>query len=187
MAIPAGVIAAGLFAGVAAGAVPIALNVSGQQFKVRADKLEGTGFAQYPGVVVTADGKQIPVAASAIKDAYLTNMCQSVKIPGTPIVLLIHAGGGGERAHATDLLIGLNELGGDATFTDINIGTDASKLTQGGSSGSKGDFGQEAQKVVIEDLRQTAYSTHAGTFRLAGLNMSLNFSGEECFATVATP
>jgi hypothetical protein len=187
VAIPAGVIAAGLFAGVAAGAVPVAINVSGQQFKVSADKLDGDGFAQYPGVVVKPDGTQIPVAASAIKSADLSNLCQSVKIPNTPIVLVIRAGRGGTAAHADNLLIGMNELGGDATFTNIDIGTDAGSLTKGGSKGSTGDFGQEADHVVINNLRQTAYSTHAGTFKLTGLNLSLNFSGQECFTSVSAP
>jgi Family of unknown function (DUF6230) len=188
LAIPAGVIAAGLFAGVAAGAVPVSVNVSGQTFKVQAEELDGTGFAQYPGVVTKPDGTVIPVAASAIKSADLTKMCQSVRIPNTPIVLVIKSGWKGEDAHADNLLIGLNELGGNAEFGDITIGTDASKVTLAGEKavGSAGDFGQEAATVNIKDLKQTAYSTHAGTFRLPGLNMSLNFSGDkgECFATV---
>jgi Family of unknown function (DUF6230) len=180
VAIPAGVIAAGLFAGVAAGAVPVALNVSGQQFKVKADQLKGDGFAQYPGVVTTPGGKVIPVAASHIDSADITNLCQSVRIPGTDIVLRIRAGReAGKPAHADNLLIGLNELGGDATFTSIDIGTDAGQI-----GGSPGDFGQRADKVTIDNLEQTAYSTHAGTFKLAGLNMSLNFSGDECFGSV---
>ncbi len=182
VAIPAGVIAAGLFAGVAAGAVPVMLDVSGQQFKVSADQLDGDGFAQYPGVVVKTDGTQIPVAASAIDSADLSNLCQSVSIPGTPVVLVIRAGRGGTPAHADDLLIGLNELGGDATFTNIDIGKDAGKL-----GGSAGDFGQRADHVTIDNLRQTAYSTHAGTFKLTGLNLSINLRGQECFATVASP
>jgi hypothetical protein len=179
VAIPAGVIAAGLFAGVAAGAVPVALNVSGQQFKVKADQLDGDGFAQYPGVVTTAKGQVIPVAASHIDSADIKNLCQSVRIPGTDIVLRIRAGRGDTPAHADNLLIGLNELGGDATFTSIDIGTDAGQI-----GGSPGDFGQRADHVTIDNLEQTAYSTHAGTFKLAGLNMSLNFSGNECFGAV---
>jgi hypothetical protein len=181
------VIAAGLFAGVAAGAVPVAINVSGQQFKVSADKLDGDGFAQYPAVVVKPNGDAIPVAASAIKSASLSNLCQSVKIPNTPIVLVIRAGRGGTPATADNLLIGMSELSGDATFTNIDIGTDAGKLTKGGSHGAAGDFGQEADHVVITDLKQTAYSTHAGTFKLTGLHLALNFSGQECFTSVSAP
>lgn len=184
VAIPAGLLGAGLFAGVASGVVPVAINVSGQQFKVSADRLEGDGFAQYPAVVVKPDGTRIPVAASAINKATITNLCQSVKLAGVPVSLVIRAGGGDSPATADDLLLGLDRLQGDAVFTNINIGTDASKLTKGGSNkGSLGDFGQEADEVVITDVKQTAFSTHAGTFTLNGLDMKVSLSGEECFAT----
>lgn len=184
VAVPASMIVAGLFVGVAQGAVPISLNISGQQFKVSADKLEGNGFAQYPAVVVKPNGEKIPVAASAINKATLINLCQSVKIPNTNLSLLLRAGQGGKAVTADDLLIGLDNLQGDASFSNIDIGTDASKLTKGGpNAGSLGDFGQQADKIVITNLKQTAYSTHAGTFTLNGLNMSLNMSGAECFTS----
>jgi Family of unknown function (DUF6230) len=184
VAIPAGVVAAGLFAGVAAGVVPVSISISGQSFKVSADRLEGEGFAQYPGVAGIAKGGQQPVALSAIKNAELTNLCQSVKIPGTPIVLVIRAGRGAP-ATAENLVIGLDRLQGNATFTNIDIGVDASRATKGGSSGTLGDFGQQADRVVIEDLKQIAYSTQAGTFNLTGLDMRINTSGTECFADPA--
>jgi hypothetical protein len=186
-AIPAGVVAAGLFAGVAAGLVPISVNISGQSFKVSADKLDGDGFAQYPGyAVIKKNGKTQPVAVSAIKNAKLYNMCQSVKIPGTPFVLLIHAGGddaqGDDYAEASNLIIGLDHLQGDAEFTTIDIGIDASDATKGGGDGGTlGDFGQQATKVVITDLKQEAYSTQAGTFKLSGLDMKLKTDGTECY------
>jgi hypothetical protein len=189
LAIPAGIIVAGLFAGVANGQVPVALNVSGQKFKVSADELTGDGFAQYPGYVQKANGAKIPVAASAIDHATLKNLCQSVvmDLGVTKISLLIRAGRGSKTASADNLLIGLDNLQGDATFTNIRIGTDASVLTEGGpNKGAAGDFGQEAEKVVITDLKQSAYSTQAGTFTLDGLNMGLNFSGAECYTDSTT-
>jgi hypothetical protein len=187
VAVPAAVLGAGLMAGVANGAVPIALSVSGQSFKVSADRLEGTGFAQYPGVVVLADNKTtIPVAASAIDFATLKNLCQSVKIPHTSISLIIRGGQGEKEVTADNLLIGVDQLGGEAVFTNIHIGTDASKLVKGGpgANGSPGDFGQEADKVVIDDLRQIAYSTTAGTFSVQGLTLKIDTNGTECFDTV---
>lgn len=184
-AIPAGVVAAGLFGGVAAGVVPVSIAISGQSFKVSADKLDGTGFAQYPGVASVKKGGLQPVALSAIKDAKLYNMCQSVKVPGTPFVLVIHAGGndagGDDYAHATDLVIGLDNLQGNAEFTTIDIGVDASEATKGGKAGTQGDFAQQAEKIIITNLRQEAYSTQAGTFSLKGLDMRLKTDGKECY------
>ena len=181
--IPAGLAIGAVMAGVAQGAVPVALNVSGQTFKVSADKLDGQGFSQYGGVAVKKDGTPIPVAASGIQSADLYNLCQSVTVPGTPITLVIRAGRGGTPAHADNLLIGMTSLSGDATFTNIDIGQDASTLTKGGS-GAHGDvnaFGQQADHVTINGLHQIAYSTHAGTFALNGLDLHLSFSGEQCF------
>ncbi|WP_298328321.1 DUF6230 family protein [Haloactinopolyspora sp.] len=179
-AVPATAVAAILMVGIANGAVPVALNVSGQTFKVSADQLVGEGFDQYGSMVVTADGEEIPVAVSDIKHAELTNLCQSVATPGLPVTLVIRAGGD-EPAVAKNLTIGMDELRGDATFSNIDIGVDAAQLTKGGGSGREGDTGQEADSVKITGLEQKAYTTHAGTFTLNGLSMKVSASGEECF------
>lgn len=180
--IPATVAVAGLMGGVAAGVVPVALNISGQTAKISADKLDGTGFHQYGSVVVTKNGQPIPVAASAIKHAELTNLCQSVRVPGTPLSLILRAGQTpGQPAVADDLLIGMDYLHGDATFTNIDIGNDASTLTKGGAfKGEAGAFGQQADRAVITDLQQRFYSTHAGVFKLTGLTLSIQ-ANKECF------
>lgn len=180
--IPAGALAGILMAGVAQGAVPVAINVSGQTFKVSASKLVGNGFSQYGSVVVDAKGNQIPVTVSAIRSATLYDLCQSVTVPGSPITLLITAGGNNNPATATNMVIGMNHLVGTASFTNIDIGQDASTLTKGGDSGGlQGTFGQQADSVTITNLEQTAYSTHAGTFTLNGLDMRLSLSGQQCF------
>ncbi|MFI5494125.1 DUF6230 family protein [Actinoplanes sp. NPDC051859] len=182
--------AGALIFGMANGAFAASFTVSGQSFKISADRLEGTGFAQYGGFDTKKDGTKIPVAVSGIAAAELTNLCQSVKTPGLPVVLTIRAGReAGKPASATDLLIGVNELSGDAKFTDINIGQDASTLGLGGKNahGEAGGFGQEAKKVTITGLKQTAVSTTAGTFTLNGLNLKVNLpdangnAPAECF------
>lgn len=180
-AVPATAVTAAVMVGIAGGAVPVALNVSGETFKVSADELVGEGFDQYGSMVVTADGEQIPVAVSDIKSAELSNLCQSVTTPGLPFSLVIRAGRGDEPATANNLTIGMNELRGDAVFENIDIGVDAAQLTKGGGSGRPGDIGQEADSVRISNLEQVAYSTHAGTFTLNGLSMKISLSGEECF------
>ena len=179
-------VATGIIFGIANGALAASFTVSGQSFKISADKLDGTGFAQYGGADVSAKGG-IPVAVSGIAEAKLTNLCQSVVIPGTKISLTIRAGKDPDNpAVATDLLIGVDELNGEATFTNINIGQDASTLTKGGKNahGAAGSFGQEADSVIIDGLKQTAYSTTAGTFKLTGLNMKVNIGSDkavECY------
>jgi Family of unknown function (DUF6230) len=169
-------VATGIIFGIANGALAASFTVSGQTFKISADELDGTGFAQYGGRDTSTTGA-IPVAVSGIANAKLTNLCQSVLVPNLPISLTIRAGRtAGSPAEATDLLIGMSELSGDATFTNIAIGQDASTLTKGGGSahGAVGSFGQEADGVVITGLKQTAYSTTAGTFKLTGLSLKVN-------------
>jgi hypothetical protein len=187
--VPATIAVSALMGGVAAGVVPIAMHVSGQTAMLTADRLDATGFSQWGGVVVTEDGKVIPVAVSQIKSAEITNLCQSVKAPGTNITLFIRGGREqGRPVVAKELLIGMDYLSGDATFTNINIGTDASALTKGGTPPGKaelkGGFGQEADKAVIDNLNQRFYSTFAGQFQLTGMSLSLAFDGSECFTTL---
>jgi hypothetical protein len=180
------VVAGGMLFGMANGAFAASFAVSGQAFKISADRLDGDGFAQYGSVVDDAKGNHIPVALSGIKNAKLFNLCQSVHVDGSPVSLTINAGADPKKpALATDLLIGVKDLAGDAVFENINIGQDASTLTKGGADarGAIGTFGQEASNVTITDLRQTAVSTTAGTFTLNGLSLKLNVGAKprECF------
>jgi Family of unknown function (DUF6230) len=188
--VPALAAVGGLLWGVAAGAFPSQFTVSGQEFKVSAAELRGDGFTQVPGWDTTAQDENLPVARSIIDSAELDELCQSVAIPEgiidllfpgvDEIVLRIEAGGGGEPATAENLVIGVTELSGDATFTNIEIGNDAGAIS--GEPLLTGQFGQRADRVVIEDLQQTAYSTSAGTFRLTGLHLAVRVdSGGECF------
>lgn len=196
--IPAAVVAGGLMTGVANGKVPVALNVSGASFKISASSLSGNGFSQY-GSVYTKVGETFPkqghaVAAAAIKKATIHDLCQSVVQPlpwGGTVTLVIKAGSDPQNpVTADDLLIGMDFLAGDATFNDIEIGTDASQLSQGGvpnSTGVPGSFGQEAVSVEIKDLKQRAFTTHAGVFRLNGLTMQLVSGSQECFSDSIIP
>jgi hypothetical protein len=185
MMVPATVVAGGIVLGMANGAIAASFAVSGTTFKVGASKLEGTGFKQYGGMVEEKSGShsQHPVAVSEIADAKLYDLCQSVNasIPGVPIVLTINAGGGGKPATATNLLIDMDSLEGDARFENIQIGRDANELNP--TKGQPGGFGQSADTVTITDLEQVARSTSAGVFTLNGLKLKVNVGkdAKECF------
>ena len=70
-------------------------------------------------------------------------------------MLTINAGGGGTPATASNLLIDMDSLEGNATFDNIQIGRDASTLDAGpdGAIGAAGSFGQQADKVTILNLQ----------------------------------
>ncbi|QTX04149.1 DUF6230 family protein [Agromyces archimandritae] len=180
-AVPVGVAASLVLAGVANGQVPVSFAVSGSQFKISAAQLEGTGFSQYAGVASEEDGTPHPVAISNIGSASLAELCQSVvtETPLGTVGLLIHAGGDGNPATATDLQIGLTDLQGDAEFGNIRIGVDASTVNTP-AKGEAGGFAQDSDSISIAGLRQTAWSTHAGVFTLNGLHLQLT-DGDECF------
>ncbi|MFV2145672.1 DUF6230 family protein [Isoptericola sp. G70] len=169
-----------LSVGVAQGSVPVSMAVSSQQFKISADKLDGTGFSQYAGVAKDAKGAKHPVAIANIKDATLDNLCQSVKVPGMPLGLMISAGTDPKNpVEATDLQIGMSDLRGTATFGEIRIGVDASTVTTK-AKGSKGDFAMDSDSIRIDGLQQVSMSTSAAVFKLADLHLRLT-DGKECF------
>ena len=181
--VPVTAVAGAIIIGMTNGAIAASFTVSGQTFKVSASRLVGTGFAQYGGLASEKgadpnnplDPKHNPVVVSAIADADLYDLCQSVSVLG--VVLRIEAGGDGTPAEAQDMLIDMESLEGNATFTNIDIGRDAADL--GADDLFAGTFGQSADEVVITDLKQVARATHAGTFSLTGLSLGLN--APECF------
>lgn len=181
-AVPVAVVSAVLMTGVAQGAVPVSFSVSGSQFQISASKLEGTGFSQYAGVAPDTAGKEHQVAIANIKSASLADLCQSV-VTDTPlgkVGLLITAGGDGKPATASDLQIGMTDLKGDSSFSNIRIGVDASTVNTA-AKGAPGDFAQDADGITITGLQQTAWSTQASVFTLTGMHVQLTDGSKACF------
>ncbi len=158
----------------------VSFSLSGTPFVVTARELRGQGFEQF-GVldhsvlnVLPGHANQIVLTANAIRSATLTDLCQSVTLFG--LTLRITAGTGGRPVQATGLVVDADRLSGNARFTRIRIGQDASTLNQvPGVRGPVGGFGEQAATVTIGDLFQHAYATTAGTFTLP--DFSLRFGG----------
>ncbi|MEE1938714.1 DUF6230 family protein [Streptomyces sp. TRM 70361] len=174
----------------AQGALAASFSISGQQAKVSVDRLDGEGFVQYGTVNTTHDGKTIPVAVSAFKDADLRGLCQSVVVPVPlfgDVSLKLTAGNNGKVVKAKNLYIDLDQLDADATFTNINIGVAAGAASKGPKveetvrKHAPGSFAQEADKAVLTDVKQTSWATSAGTFELSGLSMKVAKGKNECF------
>ncbi|MER8011172.1 DUF6230 family protein [Streptomyces sp. NPDC059690] len=178
----------------AQGALAASFSVSGQQFKVTADQLEGDGFSQYGAIDsgYTLDGKKTahPVAVSAFKSASIKGLCQSVVTPNVPIFgsvsLILKAGGGDKPVEADNLYIDLDDLSADATFTNIDIGVAAGNASKGpgiksGDAANPYGFAQQAEHASLSGVKQTAWATTAGTFKLSGLKMSVQTGTHECY------
>jgi hypothetical protein len=168
------------------GAIAASFAVSGQQFKVSVDKLEGKGFTQYGGIDTNVREDLLPVMVTTMKEADLHNLCQSV-VTTLPIVgdisLKLSAGGGGKPVEAKDLFIDATQMSGTPEFKNIEIGRDASTLDKGpdGSQGMQDMFSQQADEIHMTNVRQVAWATNAGSFKLTGLDMKIHKGKKECF------
>jgi hypothetical protein len=175
-------------------ALAASFSVSGQSFKVTTDQLDGQGFSQYGAIDegYTLAGKKTmhPVAVSAFKTATIKNLCQSVVTPNIPVLgnvsLVLRAGAGETPVEAENLYIDVADLKADAEFRNIDIGVAAGDASKGPGI-AKGDkanpygFAQQADSVTLKDVKQTAWATTAGTFKLSGLSMKLSPGVKECY------
>jgi hypothetical protein len=175
----------GILAMLSQGVMAAGFMVSGQQFKVSADTLDADGFVNYGWIDQHADGSPQPVAVAAMRHAELRNLCQSVltTLPIVGDVSLKLTAGRETPVVAENMFVDMSQLDGDATFTNIQIGRDASTLDKGppGARGLQSLFSQQADKVHIDNLRQVAWSTNAGSFKLSGLRMTIATGKDECF------
>ncbi|MGW2210229.1 DUF6230 family protein [Streptomyces sp. NPDC001781] len=195
--VPSVAAAACVGVGLAQGALAASFSVSGQEFKVGAQHLHGEGFAQYGGIdsgYTTTEGKAKtvrPVAISSFDNAEITKMCQSVKteIPliGKTIYLRLDAGpDAGHKVTAKNLYIDVAQLDADAEFKNIDIGVAVKDKTRGpevkDQSTLPGGFAQQAESADLYGVKQTAWATTAGTFKLNGLKMRLGTDPQmECY------
>ncbi|GAA3762924.1 hypothetical protein HDA32_005894 [Spinactinospora alkalitolerans] len=183
---PAAVGAAGLLIAMANGAIAASFAVSGQQFKISADRLDGTGFAMYGSLDQTVRQEVHPVAVAAIREAELQNLCQSV-LTEFPVLgsvsMKLTAGSEDRPVEAENLFVDMEQMGGDAEFDSMELGRDASTLDKGpeGGQGMQDLFGMQSDTISVTGLEQTAWAANAGTFRLSNLNLAVSRGDSECF------
>ena len=185
-----GVVTAGMVALTASGVLAANFSISGMPFTVTATNLHGEGFEQFATLDSMIEnspnqgdtGGQMVLIVSAIDQAQLTKLCQSVSLGG--VNLKITAGDNGKDVQARALVVDSDLISGDADFRNINVGQDAStfdKVTDPATGktikGGEGVFGQQADTVDINNLRQNNYATTAARFTLPHLRMSFTSSG----------
>jgi hypothetical protein len=147
----------------------VSFAISGVPFTVTASQLNGQGFEQFGVYDHSITRGNFFLASSVIRTATLSHLCLSVKLG--PAILKITAGNGTDVS-GSDLVIDADRMSGNASFTKMNIGQDASTLTQvPGITGPAGAFALASQTVAISNLRTHAYATTAGTFTLPGLDL----------------
>ncbi|OON82807.1 DUF6230 family protein [Streptomyces tsukubensis] len=185
MGLPAFVAGAVLVVLTAQGAIAAQFAISGMPFVITADSLKGTGFGQFGAMDNMPEGSpnagdtggQVLTIVTAIRKAQLTNLCQSVEIGGTHLHLT--AGGKGTPVQAEGLTTDSTDISGKlAAFDNIEIGGDASTFDKPPVKGPLGVFGQQADTVEIQNVRQENWATTAVKFKLPDLHM--NFSSKGC-------
>ncbi|GGO58119.1 cholesterol esterase [Streptomyces daqingensis] len=171
------------------GALAASFSVSGQQFKIAADKLEGTGFVQYGAVDSTKAGKKA-VAVVGFNSAKIRNLCQSVVVPvpafGDVTMKLGAGAAGGPEVEAKKLYVDADDIAANAEFKNVDIGVAADETTKGpgpnkGDKYLPGSFAQQADTATFTDVKQRAWATTAGTFKLSGLKMNVKKGKNECY------
>ncbi|HWM39206.1 MAG TPA: DUF6230 family protein [Streptomyces sp.] len=171
------------------GALAASFSVSGQQFKISADRLQGTGFVQYGAVDSTKVGQK-PVAVVGFNSAKIKNLCQSVVVPvpafGDVTMKLGAGAAGSPEVEAKKLYVDADQIGANATFNNIDIGVAADETTKGpgpnkGDKYAPGSFAQQADSATFTDVKQRAWATTAGTFKLSGLKMAVKKGKNECY------
>ncbi|MGW1991783.1 DUF6230 family protein [Embleya sp. NPDC001921] len=168
----------------AQGALAASFAVSGASFQVSSGKLTSAGLSSYVSTNTSLDGKGHPVSMLAIGDATLSDICQSAKVktPLGDITFKLTAGGDAGEVTAKNLIIGAEDLVGDARFGTVEIGRDASTLDKvPGAQGERGTFGLQAGDVTVAGVRSHAWSATGGTFNLKGLRVGVSLDGPGCF------
>ncbi|MFE1103364.1 DUF6230 family protein [Nocardiopsis alba] len=188
--VPAGAAIGGILVAMASGALAATFSISSQQFKISADEMTGRGFAQFGWIDATVRDEAVPVAVAGIREAEIVGLCQSVLTTEFPMVgpisLMLTAGDAGTPVRASDLVIDMEQMDGDAEFDNIEIGRDASTLDKGPQGLGRGQghtdlFGMQSDVIRVENLEQTAWAASAGTFRLHNLSLGVSLGDDECF------
>ncbi|MFF3155708.1 DUF6230 family protein [Streptomyces sp. NPDC057910] len=194
--VPSVAATAAIGVGLAQGALAASFSVSGVDFKVTAEKLDGQNLLQYGSV---ATGKSLkgedqnhPVVVSGFSHAGIDKMCQSVVQPlplGLGYVTMKLKAGGSEQISADNIYLDVSDLSTDAKFTNIDIGVAAGEGKSGSmypgqtkiqpgadgkvAPGSQFGFAQRADHAELSNVEQRAWATTAGSFKLPGLKLSL--------------
>ncbi|MGW6358489.1 DUF6230 family protein [Streptomyces sp. NPDC055092] len=184
LAVPAFVAIGAMGIAMAQGAMAATFAVSGTNFKVSSGELTSDALASYVEVDRSVDGKGHAVSLLSLKQAKLTDICQStgVKTPIGRVVFRLQAGGDAGKVTADSLVIDAEDLAGDAKFGDVQIGRDASTLDAvPGTQGKPGSFGLQVKGVDVSGVKSHAWSAMGGNFKLNGLKINVGLGGKECF------
>ncbi|MCY9786237.1 DUF6230 family protein [Nocardiopsis sp. EMB25] len=165
------------------GLLAAAFAVSGDTIKVSADVLDARGFTQFGSFDQTIDGTSLPVAVTTMESVEIHGLCQStlLETPLGPVTVRITAGHD-EPITGSSVVFDAEEFTADVEFTNVEIGRDASTLDKAvGGQGPPGGFGQQADTLLLVDLRSKLRAITAAHLRLPDTHFAVGFDVPECF------
>lgn len=165
------------------GVLAASFAVAGDNFQLSVANFEGQGFAKYGDIASPVEEPDVPVALATVDSAVLTDMCMSalLDLPVGEATLLITAGEV-EPVTGSSMVLDIEQLQGNASFSDIDIGRDASTLdVSANAAGPAGAFGLQAQEITVENMELTSWAVTAGSLNMHGLGLSVRPGNHECF------
>lgn len=182
--VPVAVTTSALVGATAQGVIGATFVVSGSSFKLYTGELRGQGFTLAPNVVRNKKGRTIPVITTGIRRSVSADLCQSVLMesPLGTVTLRITGGQGGNRVTVENMVIDVAEWQSGATFLGMQLGRDASTLTEvPGGRGPAGVFGSQGRALTLRDVRLTGWAVTAATFSLPDFELDVIPGDHECF------
>ncbi|MFE2472635.1 DUF6230 family protein [Streptomyces mirabilis] len=177
----------GLFVALAQGALAASFLISGQEFKVSAERIEGTGVIQYGAFDRQYDGKNIPVVVTGYKKLTTIGLCQSVVARDIPLVGTVTVKTTARRSTARDAYSDVVQTD-DATVTIKNsrngIAAGASRKEPGindGDNTSPASVAQDADSIVVTNSRAIVVATSATIITNEGSSLRIYKGIKECF------
>lgn len=165
--VPTAVAGAVVLGGIAEGAIGVSFT-SGSPFTVTVDRVESDGLRIVPGA--SAGDPGLPALLARLPAAELSGLCQSVTAD-LPVVGRVTTVLRAPHVRTTDLVLEVRGITG---------GLDMSQLLLGPLADADGTPGYQAGKTTLTDLKITAGAVTAGTFTIAGLDLSYHQGDGGC-------
>jgi hypothetical protein len=166
------------------GAIATSFAVSGRDMKVSAIRIEGTGYATYPRVVTSADGRRHPVLVIAIRSGRVRGLCQSSVI-STPLgryVLRLTTPTRAASVRVTNLTVSATSIRADLDFSSLQINRDAATLDAvPGQHGDPGEYGLQAVGFAVNSVKAQSWVVETTTIQAQGTRLALGRNEPECF------
>ncbi|MFG1997528.1 DUF6230 family protein [Spirillospora sp. NPDC048911] len=166
------------------GTLAASFAVSGRDMKVAATRIEGSGYATYPAVLSSANGRKRLVTVVAIRSGRVWGLCQSSVIP-TPLgrfVLRLNTPKQQASVQVSNLMVSATSVKADLDLGSLQLNRDAATLDAvPGAVGSPGQYGLQAVSFAVEDVQAQSWAVVSTSLTAQGTHLTIGRTEPECF------